>query len=212
MIADPGTMVWIMTHQTVSLLHLLYSNVKTNQFGALLKGTVFHTTRFDRYETVADFDPRQSLNTTEAMLNEVLANITISAISLGTWWDMVPVTSTRYRSTYLLSNPLNIILPYSICLAAATVFTAIGMWSLWRNRAPAVDGGFLQIMMAAVGDTEMSRVLLEERLAAIDDMTDELRSLKIRYGELVNANMLGAGGKRFGFGTVDETKSLRKTV
>ncbi|KAI4933954.1 uncharacterized protein J4E92_003624 [Alternaria infectoria] len=181
-----------------------------NRPEALLKGTVFHTTRFDRYETVVDYDPRQSLSITEAMLNEVLANITISAVSLGTWWDMIPVTSTRYRSTYFLSNPLNLILPYSICLAAATVFMAIGIWSLWRNRAPAVDGGFLQIMMAAVGDTDMSRIVLEERVAATDDMTDELRSLKIRYGGLVNENAAGAEGERLGFGTMNETISLRR--
>jgi hypothetical protein len=64
------------------------------------------------------------------MLNEVLANITISVISFGTWWDMIPVTTTRYRSTYMLSNPLNLILPYSICLAAAAIFGAIA-WPQW---------------------------------------------------------------------------------
>ncbi|KAI4949056.1 hypothetical protein J4E91_005519 [Alternaria rosae] len=137
------------------------------------------------------YDPRQLLNITEAMLNEVLVNITISAISLGTWWDMVPVTSTRFRT-------------------AATVFIAIAIWSLWRNRAPAADGGFLQIMMATVGDTQMSRVILEEKLAAVDDISDELKSLKIRYGKLVNADVLEKGGKQFGFGTMDETIPLRK--
>ena len=138
------------------------------------------------------------------MLNEVLVNITISAISLGTWWDMVPVTSTRYRSTYELSNPLNLILPYSICLAAATVFMAIAIWSLWRNHVPAADGGFLQIMMATVGDTHMGRIILEGRVAAIDDISDEMKTLEIRYGQLIN------GDNRLGFGTVDETSSLRK--
>ena len=72
----------------------------------------------------------------------------MSAISLGTWWDMVPVTSTRYSNTYTLSHPLNLVLPYSICLAAASVFVIISIWSLWCNRAPAADGGFLQIMFA----------------------------------------------------------------
>jgi len=142
------------------------------------------------------------------MLNEVLANITISAISLGTWWDMVPVTSTRYRSTYNLSNPLNLILPYSICLAAATIFIAIAIWSLWRNRAPAADGCFLQIMTATVGDTKMGRAVLEEGVATIDDISDELKGLRIRYGELDDENILGARGKRLGFGTVDQTISL----
>jgi hypothetical protein len=182
---------------------------ETKKSAALLKGTVFHTARFNRQQIDFEYDPRESLNITEAMLNEVLTNITMSAISLGTWWDMVPVTSTRYRSTYMLSNPLNLILPYSICLAAATVFMAIAIWCLWRNRAPAVDGGFLQIMMATVGDTQMGRVILGEKMAAIGDMSDELKSLRIRYGELINED-IAVGGKRFGFGTVEETVSLRK--
>jgi hypothetical protein len=182
---------------------------ETKQSAAFLKGTVFHTARFNRQQIDFGYDPRESLNITEAMLNEVLANITMSAISLGTWWDMVPVTSTRYRSTYMLSNPLNLILPYSICLAAATVFMAIAIWCLWRNRAPAVDGGFLQIMMATVGDTQMGQAMLEGRVAAIHDMSDELKSLRIRYGELITED-LAVGGKRFGFGTVEETVSLRK--
>ena len=144
------------------------------------------------------------------MLNEFLANLTISAISLGTWWDMVPVTSTRYRSTYTLSSPLSLILPYSICIAAATVFMAIAIWSLWRNRVPAADGGFLQIMTARVGDTQLGRAILEGRLAALDEMSDELKSLEIRYGKLMDENTVGTKGERFGFGTVDETISLRK--
>jgi len=188
----------------------LYSDARSNKSEALLKGTVFHTNRFDRYASEVHYRPESSLNLTEVMLNEVLANITISAISLGTWWDMVPVRSTRYRSTYKLSNPLNLILPYSICLTAATVSIAIALWSLRRNRTPAADGGFLQIMLATVGDTQIGRIILEQRVATIDDMTDELKSLRIRYGELVNEITMGAGSKRFGFGTVDETMSLRK--
>jgi hypothetical protein len=144
------------------------------------------------------------------MLNDVLAKTIIPAISLGIWWDMIPVTTTRYRSIFMLTNPLNLILPYSICLAAAVAFAAIAMWSLLRNRMSAADGGFLQIMMATRGDTEMNRRILEEGVAAIDDMSDELKNLRVRYGELVGEEILGVGGRQFGFGTADVTLSLRK--
>ncbi|CAN9448717.1 unnamed protein product [Alternaria alternata] len=172
-----------------------------------LRGSVFHKSRYNEHEGL---DPRHAFNLAEDMLNGVLANITMSAISLGTWWDMVPVTSTRYSSTYTLSNPLNLVLPYSICLAAASVFVIISIWSLWRNRAPAADGGFLQIMLATVGNTEMSRIMLEEGVATIDDMSDELKSSKIRYGELVYEDKLGKQGKRYGFGTAGEVISLAR--
>jgi hypothetical protein len=105
---------------------------------------------------------------------------------------------------------LNLILPYSICLAAATVYAAIAIWSLWRNGLPAADGGFLQIMTATRGNTEMERLVLRDRPMSMENMSKELKGLKIRYGELVGEDVLGVEGRRMGFGTVEETVSLRK--
>lgn len=75
---------------------------------------------------------------------------------------------------------------------------------------PATDGGFLQIMMATRGNTEIERLVLQERLTAIDNISQELKNLKTRYGELVGEDVLGVAGRRLGFGTVEETVSLRK--
>jgi hypothetical protein len=177
---------------------------------APLRGTIFDPQRFDPIDLGSFFDPRNDLSITEDLLNSVLTNLTLSAISLGTWWDKVPVTFTRYQSTYSFAHPLNLILPYSLCLAAATLFAAIAIWSLSRNGTPAVDGGFLQIMTATRGNTEMERLVLKERLMAIDSMPKELKNLKIRYGELVGEDDLKIEGRRLGFGTVEETVSLRK--
>jgi hypothetical protein len=49
--------------------------------------------------------------------------------------------------------------------------------------------------------------MLEEGVATIDDMSDELKSSKIRYGELVYEDELGRKGKRYGFGTAGEIVS-----
>jgi hypothetical protein len=192
---------------------VLLSSLTTNaKYDAVppLKGSVFDIQRFNIMGDGGGTDLRYDRNITEDLLNSVLTNMTLSAISLGTWWDKVPVTFTRYQSTYSFANPLNLILPYSICLGAATLFAAIAIWSLWRNGIPAADGSFLQIMMATRGNTEMERLVLKDRLAAIDNMSKELKSLKIRYGELVGDDVLGVEGMRLGFGTVEETVSLRK--
>ncbi|KAH9872612.1 hypothetical protein J1614_005005 [Plenodomus biglobosus] len=181
-----------------------------NNSSAPLKGTVFHTARFQRNSPGFLYDPRTDLDITEDLLNSVLTNITLSAITLGTWWDMVPVTTTRYRSTYSFANPFNLILPYSICLTAATIFVAISIWSLWQNGIPAADGGFLQIMIATRGNTAMERLVLQERPIGIDNISDELKSLKVRYGELATEEAPGIEGRRLGFGTAEETLSLRK--
>ncbi|KAF7674365.1 hypothetical protein GT037_007125 [Alternaria burnsii] len=155
-------------------------------------------------------DARTYINVTEDLLNSVLTNITISTISLGTWWDMVPITTTHYQSIYSFANPLNLILPYSIYLVAAITFAAIAIWSLSRNGTPAADGGFLQIMTATRGNTEMERLVLREKLTAVEDMSVELKALKVRYGEFVGEDVVGVDGKTVGFGTIEETISLRK--
>jgi hypothetical protein len=142
------------------------------------------------------------------LLNQVLANIAISAISLGLWWDEIPVTFSRYRSLYRFSDPLNLIVPYSLCFTAAVIFAAIATWSLLQNGIPAADGGFLQIMLATRGNTEMNRRVWEEDATTVEDMSDELKNLKVRYGELLVEGEVE--GIRRGFGTVDETASLRK--
>jgi hypothetical protein len=104
-------------------------NFKTDQDTAsLLKDNVFHTARFDRIDPLGgEYDPKVALSLAEALLNDVLTNITLSTISLGTWWDMVRVTTTRYRSTYSFANPLSLVLPYSICLTASALFAAIAI-------------------------------------------------------------------------------------
>jgi hypothetical protein len=190
-------------------------NVKYNVAPPLV-GTLFDRQRFntkdsyDNEEIDMFYDINSYYNITEDILNDVLTNITLSAISLGTWWDRVPVTTTRYQATHSFANPLNLILPYSICLAAATVFATIAIWSLWQNDTPAVDGGFLQIMMATRGSTEMEKLVVREGSTTIDNISDELKNLKVRYGELIGDDVLGVEERILGFGKVEETVSLRK--
>ncbi|KAL5115718.1 hypothetical protein ACEQ8H_006430 [Pleosporales sp. CAS-2024a] len=176
-----------------------------------LAGTVFDASRSTSIE-LGYRDPRKYIQVTQDLLNNVLTNITLSAISLRTWWDMVNVTTTHYESTYSLANPLNLILPYSLCLAAATLCAAVAIWSLSCNGVPANDGGFLQIMMATRGNTDMERLVLRERLTTTEKMSPELRNLRVRYGELVFKDEMGVETRRMGFGTLEETLSLRRKM
>lgn len=150
------------------------------------------------------------MNITEDLLNDVLTNITLSALSLRTWWETVPVTKMRYRSTYSFASPLNLILPYSICFAAATIFAVIAIWSLWQNSILAADDGFLQIMTATRGNTTMEKLVLQERLLEVDSISEELKRLQIRYSELVTEEILGIEKRKLRFGTMEETLSLKK--
>lgn len=137
-------------------------------------GSVLHTNRFEstrgdkKYFTA--FDPSIDLNPTEDLLNDILFNLTISALSLNLWKDQVPVTTTLWRNTYQFSHSMNLILPYSISLGIAIIFDVIAIWSLYRNGEAAADGGFLQVMMATRGDTKTERLVLKHRASVADEI------------------------------------------
>jgi hypothetical protein len=148
------------------------------------------------------------LNVTEASLNELLTNITISLMTLDLWTDDVNVTTTAYRNTYNFSLKINIILPYALCLAFGLLIVGLGLGSLWHNGVPASDG-FMQVMMATRGRTEMERLVLKQNSVGLEKASQELKDLKVRYGELVTVDATKED-KIWGFGTVEETVSIRK--
>jgi len=176
---------------------------------APLRGTIFQTSRFDAGSQGPCYEAKSQLDITEELLNNALTNITLSAISLRLWQERIPVNITRYQSTYSFANPLNLILPYSICFPVASIFAGIAIYSLLRNGTPAADGGFLQIMTTTRGNTEMERLVLRHDLTKMEKLPMELRRLKVRYGELVGSDVPEFEG-RAGFGTAQETISLRK--
>jgi hypothetical protein len=149
----------------------------------------------------------RDLNITETTINEYLIKVAISALSLNAGTAPVPVNISTYQATYEFSNPLNLILPYSLSLLFCTVFVGIGIWSWTHNGASAADGGFLQVMTATTGRTRMEDLVTAQHIDN-DNLPEELLDLEIRYGELLDAEGVGTGVA--GFGTVEETKLLRK--
>jgi hypothetical protein len=156
-------------------------------------------------------DTKQSLspkkfNLTEDTINEYIRNLSISAISLDVGAAQMPVHDYKYKTVYHFSNPLSIILPYSLWLSFATISIGIGIWSLVQNGTSAADGGFPQVITAITGRTKMEDRTLAQHFDQ-DKLPKELLYLKIRYGELFNVD--GIGTSIAGFRTVDETKLLR---
>jgi hypothetical protein len=149
----------------------------------------------------------KGLNITETTINEYLIKVAISALSLNAGTTPVPVKITTYQATYEFSNPLNLILPYSLSLFFCAIFVGIGIWSWTHNGASAADGGFLQVMTATTGRTRMEDLVVAQHIDN-DDLPKELLDLQVRYGELLDAEGVGTGVA--GFGTVEETKLLRK--
>jgi hypothetical protein len=150
------------------------------------------------------------VNVTEAGLNELLTNITFSLMSLNLWTDDVNVTTTSYRNTYDFSHKINLVLPYALCLAVGLPIVALGVWSLQSNGVPATDG-FMQVMMATRGRTEMEKLVLEQEMVYTDKASNKLRNLKVRFGELVTDNIVKEE-RAFGFGTAVETVGIKRRI
>jgi hypothetical protein len=57
----------------------------------------------------------------------------------------------------------------------------------------------------------MEEIVIDQGLTGPEAISEELKTLKVRYGELIDDNT-GTGGsrKRYGFGTDEETTPLRK--
>ncbi|KAJ8112754.1 hypothetical protein OPT61_g4949 [Boeremia exigua] len=169
-----------------------------------LEDSVLNRNRFQTF-----FDPRGDLNLTEASLNDILANITISALSLNTWYDNVTVQETQYENVYRFSDPLNFFLPYGLCLGLTLVFVGLGLYALHQNGTPATDGGFLQLMMTTRGDTTMSQEVKEGSIGGRENAPRALLDIRVRFGELTTGSETSSV-KLYGFGTMDETISLRR--
>jgi hypothetical protein len=131
-------------------------------------------------------DLYSELNITEASLNELLTNVTLSTMSLGIWKQPTLVTTTEYRNTYHFSRPMNLILPYSLCLGIGIIIIILGLWSLYQNEIPAADGSFLQIVMAIKGGTKLEELVIKQGLVGSTEASKELKELKVRFGELVS--------------------------
>ena len=65
----------------------------------------------------------------------------------------------------------------------------MGLKALNDNTVPAADGGFLQIMMTAAGDTAMSRAIGGGCIdGGKDNAPGELLRVNVRFGELLSAD------------------------
>jgi hypothetical protein len=97
-------------------------------------------------------------------------------------------------------------------LGIGVIIAVLGLWSLYQNEVAAADGGFLQVMMAIRGNTRLERLVVEQGLVNPNEISKELKYLKIRFGQLVDNELTAAEAVkgRVGFGTVEETLALRR--
>ncbi|KAL1792471.1 hypothetical protein ACET3X_008978 [Alternaria dauci] len=92
---------------------------------------------------------------TEDLLNEALANITISSLAMNKHFESVNGTSMRVFNVYQFENRLSFYLPYGLCLLFTLPVLVLGMLALHHNGVTAIDGGFVQLLMTTTGQTKI---------------------------------------------------------
>lgn len=140
---------------------------------------------------------------TAEALNQLLGNFTLSLITLmGLWNETVNVTRSVSENVYVFSQPLNLILPYSISLLLVLPCLLIGSFALINNGVPAADGSFIQILSTTTGSPNLQRAAASNCLANPECPSEQLRKLKVRYGELADLQVQVGGTvvRRAGFG------------
>jgi deoxyhypusine synthase len=122
---------------------------------------------------------------TETLLNEALANLTISALSLNYWYDSINGMSTKQFNLYQFTHKINFFLPYGLPLLFAIPIIALGIMALYHNGVSAIDGGFLQLLVTTTGRTELESHATKACLGGYENISRELKELKVRFGELL---------------------------
>ncbi|KAH6711443.1 hypothetical protein BKA61DRAFT_676647 [Leptodontidium sp. MPI-SDFR-AT-0119] len=177
-----------------------------------LAGTLIDSTRFNdafgRYSPLEDAHPAFSI--TQDLMNEYLFNMTTSMmLAYGTWTTTANATKLTTLNVYRFSQPLSLLLPYFITLFISLPFVVIGCLSLFRNGVSAMDGSFTQIITTSTGSAVLDRAAAGGCLGGNESLPDELKDLKIRFGEFVGREDPGRI-KRAGFGIEGEVKPLEK--
>ncbi|KAH7391398.1 hypothetical protein BKA64DRAFT_710302 [Cadophora sp. MPI-SDFR-AT-0126] len=183
----------------------------TVSFGALA-GTQIDSTRFNaafgRYSPGDDTHP--AFDITQDLMNEYLFNMTTSMmVTYGTWTTLANATRLTTHNVYQFSQPLSLLLPYFITLFVSLPFVVIGCLSLFRNGVSAMDGSFTQIITTSTGSATLDRAAAGGCLGGEESLPDELKDLKIQFGEFVGREDPGRI-KRAGFGVKGEVKPLEK--
>jgi hypothetical protein len=124
------------------------------------------------------------------MANELLINTAISALSLNERFDVVNGTESRNFNIYHFQNKLAFFLPYGLSLGLAIPVITLGLIALYvqNHGVSAISGGFVQLLMTTTGRTAMESVIKKKSatLGGYENVSQELREMEIRFGELVN--------------------------
>jgi hypothetical protein len=177
-----------------------------------IEDTVFNSDRATLFAQGSGAAPK--IVFTEALLNEVVANVTIAAMlsyyPLSVMNATVMANITTYRNVYSFSRPNNLILPYALSLIISLPFLIIGYMSLRQNGVAALSDSFLQLLVTITRSEELDRVARPCSLGGDEMAKKELKQTRIMFGELAQGNSNMGVSRRMGFGLEHEIIRVKK--
>ena len=135
----------------VNCLHL--SLLKSSD-GTTLTLSAFNLDRFSYRQDIS----RDTIRVSKTLLKEALANITISALTINKWYQLVNGTISYNYATYQFNNKFSFFPPYGLSQLLILPVIFFGLLALRNNGVLAIDGGFLQILMTATGNNKLRRL------------------------------------------------------
>jgi hypothetical protein len=138
----------------------------------------------------------------------MLQNLTVSVMSFGQWNNSVAVSQIETRICYSFSKRAQLVAPYAASLALSLVLAVLGFLALVQNGVPASNGA-VQIMTVSAGSKTLRRETLVGSRGGAESVSEELKSLRVRFGELVDTE---SGEARIGFGTEDEIVTMKDEI
>ncbi|KAF5018121.1 hypothetical protein F66182_9914 [Fusarium sp. NRRL 66182] len=176
--------------------------------GTIIANTFFNKNR-DKFD-VRSADP--DLQISAEILNDALANVTISALHAFRWWNTTAnVTMSTSRNFYSFSNPLNFYVPYGVALLVVLPFLVCGIVALKRNGVSAMEGSFLQAVMTTTASQRLNDAAAAGCLGGEQNIPGHLKERRILFGEMIGYGE-GELVRRAGFGFEDEVLPLKKGV
>ena len=116
-----------------------------------------------------------------ARTEELLQNITISMLSVSPSNVSTTILGSNTANFYTLYRPINLLLPYSLSLAAAIFFIVLGLLALKSNGISASSWGSLQILTTARASETLNHVAEKSSLGGRENTATHLRVFHIVF-------------------------------
>jgi hypothetical protein len=131
------------------------------------------------------------------------------------WKTEVNATTSTLINVYLFSDKINLLLPYYLTLLVALPLLAIGGLSQYQNGISAADvgGGAFQILTTTLASKSLHEAASEGGLGGEENVPEDLKELKVKYGELIGCEEGSkTARRRVGFGVENKVIPIQRGV